>query len=54
MNWKQSDVRALARENCTNCGGSGRADATKTGAPCRCVLGAVFQRCLQQYRERAL
>ena len=50
MEWKRSEVLALAMPHCTHCHGSGLRLGRKGAlAPCNCVLRAIFRACHSRF-----
>jgi len=50
MEWSRSETLALANHDCTHCHGSGlRIGRSKVGAPCNCVLRAIFRMCFARF-----
>jgi hypothetical protein len=49
MNWNHSEVIALSKEGCTNCGGHG----IRPGAqhPCNCVFRRIFRACYSRFKS---
>jgi len=54
MEWNRSETIALAAANCVYCGGLGLKNRQRQeGAPCACVLRAIFRACYERFRECA-
>lgn len=51
MEWNQSDVLALAMEQCTSCKGYGlRPSRNESKAVCNCVLRSIFRACFERFK----